>query len=306
MKGLKALNMVLGNKGSIGSEIEKKLRESVNADENVVGLDFKDFDLSRNDLYERYFSSLVKVEKYEKINVFNATGIMGAKESVEDPGKYFISNGVNPFKIFKYFAKFENLNKFIQLSSETVYGETKEGASQNEDDEIFEPRHEYGYSKLIAEKLLISESILQKNRVLIYRCPVVILKNQKYPNTFSHLLNEMELNNQATIFGDGSHIRRYTLIDWLVSDIISMVAKDNSIVPHLINGYGLKLSSNEIVEGFEYHSRKKIFKTYVPNANTSFSLFTHSKYNLEFLCGYSEADRSFIKLIDYARGQING
>ena len=132
---------------------------------------------------------------------------MGADLSKSKIEKFFLINGVkiiNPL----FFLKKYNIEKYILLSSETVYGK---GLNKNENSKK-NPLHPYGYSKLFAELNLKNSLEIIKNKTIktiIIRLPVIVFKSKKNLNTLSSICSDFKNKKKIFFFGDGKHRRKY-------------------------------------------------------------------------------------------------
>jgi dTDP-glucose 4,6-dehydratase len=151
----------------------------------------------------------------------------------------FITTNVVGTMVLADSARENNVKKFIQVSTDEVYGAIKYPYSSVETDTL-KPRNPYSASKASADMLLLSYYNTYKFPVAITRCTNNYGKKQ-YPEKLIPLFISNLMNNRRVpVYGDGLQIR-----DWIhVSDhckaILSVM--DKGLVGEIYN-IG---SSNEI------------------------------------------------------------
>lgn len=268
--------VILGNKGSVGSLLSSHL----SLKHDVVGVDSDVMDLSKYQNYENYLKGLFDFDS-QKIVIINCVGIMGAKESVLDPYRYYEINGILPFKLKQFFDSVLESYLFIQISSETVYGKSNNNEHVFTENDSCSPQHIYGLSKLVSEQLL---KVPAKSgcSTLILRAPILLFKKQRYPNALTYIINEITKTGSATLFGNGEHKRRYLVEDMFVQ-VLEELIKCWSIDPTIfepfkvLNMPGTEISPKEFVE-ILLRDYQKMFKVkYDEDAKFAFSLLSSSE-----------------------------
>jgi dTDP-4-dehydrorhamnose reductase len=291
--------VILGNKGSLGSFLSLFL--SMN--HTVVGLDIDTMDLSKYENYEDHITKLFDFN-LKNIVIINCVGIMGAKESEVSPYKYYEINGIVPYRLKQFFdSKLKNY-LFIQISSETVYGKSINNEQIFKENDSCSPQHIYGLSKLISEQLLKSTENTN-GTTMILRAPILLFKDQKYPNALTHIYSEIFLNGSATLFGTGEHRRKYALANKFGLDIESLIdcwAKDSTkFAPYeVINMPGTEISTREFVDILSRDDKLKFEIKFEDNAKLAFSLLSSSmKFSL--ITSYTKSDDSVDSLVQWVR-----
>ena len=268
--------VILGDKGSLGSILSLCL----SLKHNVVGVDIDSMDLSKYENYEDQLKELFDFN-LQNIVIINCIGIMGAKESESNPYQYYEINGILPYKLKQFFDSKLKSYLFIQISSETVYGKSSSNEQVFNENDRSSPQHIYGLSKLISEQLLKSTDHT-KGTTMILRTPILLFKNQKYPNALTHITNEISQTGCATLFGNGEHKRTYAVADKFaqnVEDLINCWAIDPKIFEsyEVINMPGTKISTKEFVDILLRDYNLEFRVKFVENAKLAFSLLSSSE-----------------------------
>jgi dTDP-glucose 4,6-dehydratase len=128
--------------------------------------------------------------------------------SILNAGEFITTDVFGTFVLLEAARESGKLRKFIQISTDEVYGSVAEGSSR-ENDEL-KPRNPYSASKAGADRLAYSYWAT-------YEVPVIVTRasNNYGPNQFPEkviplfITNAME-NLQVPLYGDGQNVR-----DWL-------------------------------------------------------------------------------------------
>lgn len=258
--------IILGSNGSIGTALKLFLKSSY----NIYSFDIPDFDvLNKN--YIIFF--LKNIDKTKNYIIVNCIGLMGADSSKENVEKYLEINSFFPSEFIESIIEKIQIEKYIFLSSETIYGSGKNLLESDKKN----PIHPYGISKLIAEINIkkIFNKIKKKIPIIILRIPVVIFQKQKFDNTLTLICNDFK-KRDITIYGNGTHERNYIFIKDFCEIINLIVIKK---IPNLINVFnvpGNRCNSINIVKILQKKYRKKIRLNFKKSMK-SFTLASSSK-----------------------------
>jgi dTDP-4-dehydrorhamnose reductase len=269
------LIIVLGNKGSLGSILSLFFSKK----HDVVGVDINDLDLSKYDNYKEGFANLFDFNVNNTV-IINCVGIMGAKESEADPFKFYEVNGVLPYKLKQFFTSNLKNHLFIQISSETVYGKSTHNGQIFSENDLCLPQHTYGLSKLISEQLL-KASDNSKGGTIILRTPVLLFKDQKYPNALNHIRNEINEKGCATLFGTGEHKRKYAIAENFALDLENLLEhwstdRKKFTLCEVVNMPGTEISTKEFVDILSKKYDLKFQILFKDNPKLAFSLLSSS------------------------------
>lgn len=127
--------------------------------------------------------------------------------SIADASEFIQTNIYGAYILLEA-AKKHNVNRFIQISSDEVYGSIKEGSFKEED--ALYPNSPYAASKAAADHLA-------RSYFVTYKLPVLIIRSSnnfgpyQYPEKVIPLFvtNALE-NKKLPLYGDGLNVR-----DWL-------------------------------------------------------------------------------------------
>ncbi len=258
--------IILGSNGSIGTALKLFLKSSY----NIYSFDIPDFDvLNKN--YIIFF--LKKIDKTKNYIIVNCIGLMGADSSKKNVEKYLEINSFFPSEFIESIIEKIQIEKYIFLSSETIYGSGKNLLENNKKN----PIHPYGISKLIAEINIkkIFNKIKKKIPIIILRIPVVIFQKQKFDNTLTLICNDFK-NREITIYGNGTHERNYIFIKDFCEIINLIVIKKMPKLINVFNVPGNRCNSINIVKILQKKYRKKIRLNFKKNMK-SFTLVSSSK-----------------------------
>lgn len=157
--------------------------------------------------------------------VFNFAAESHVDRSIEGP-EVFIKTNVEGTQILLEEARRQDVKKFIQISTDEVYGSIKHGSFTEAD--LLDPSSPYSASKASADLLCNAYHTT-------YGLPVVITRSsnnygpRQYPEKLIPVLIKKALNDKALpLYGDGKNVR-----DWIyVKDncrAIALVAREGNI-----------------------------------------------------------------------------
>jgi UDP-glucose 4-epimerase len=284
--------LVTGAAGYIGSHVTKKLLEQ---GEIIVALDnfstgipksieslqkIKKFDFINLDLKE-FIQVRDVFLKYKIETVIHLAAYSQVNESMKEPLKYYLNNTVNTTNLVKHASNF-GVKHFIFSSTAAVYGEPKLANINDTITENYEttPINPYGQSKLMAEKIIKDESLVNKSfKYCILRyfnvagsdmdSDIPRIGESHDPET--HLIplvakTALGKREEIKIFGDnhntpdGTCIRDYIHVDDLVDAHLSSIEFLKKNISNTFNcGYGHGFSVKEVIKmlkkasGVDFH-----------------------------------------------------
>jgi dTDP-glucose 4,6-dehydratase len=128
--------------------------------------------------------------------------------SILDAGQFITTDVVGTFVLLEAARQAQHLTRFVQISTDEVYGSVTEGASRETDE--LKPRNPYSASKSAADRLAYSYWAT-------YGVPVIVTRasNNYGPYQFPEKVIPLFITNalhglQVPLYGDGMNIR-----DWL-------------------------------------------------------------------------------------------
>jgi dTDP-glucose 4,6-dehydratase len=149
------------------------------------------------------------------------------QNSFEDSILFTRDNVFGTHTLLEECRKYNKIKKFIHVSTDEVYGETKNDDALRNEESIFCPTNPYAASKAGAELIANSYYYSYKLPIIITRGNNVFGHNQ-YPEKLIPRFIELLKNNQkVTIQGDGSNIRDFLFVEDVVDAFILIFEKGN-------------------------------------------------------------------------------
>ena len=128
--------------------------------------------------------------------------------SIKNAGEFITTDVFGTFVLLEAARENKNLRRFVQISTDEVYGSVPEGSSRETDE--LRPRNPYSASKAGADRLAYSYWAT-------YNVPVIVTRasNNYGPNQFPEKIIPLFITNliddiPVPLYGDGQHER-----DWL-------------------------------------------------------------------------------------------
>ena len=253
--------VITGGAGFIGSHIAKHLIEK-NHDVIIVDnlsrgrlenlskikeqIEFKKMDILDFNLLKDIISN--------SDGIFHQAALTSVPESFLQKEKYHNVNVKGTENIFKLAKEFEK--KVVYASSSSIYGNTTTIPIQ----ENFErnPINPYGVTKLDDEKLAekyhnLGVSIIGLRYFNVYG----VGQTNDYAGVITKFINQINLSESPTIFGDGTHTRDFISVeDVAKANLLSM--ESNIDFSFLNIGTGLSTSIKTLAEVMIKLSGKKL------------------------------------------------
>ena len=212
--------LVTGGAGFIGSNfIRYMLKE--HEDYKIINLDKLTYagnldnlkDIEDNPNYRFIHGDICDVSLVDNIvknnvdTIINFAAETHVDRSIEDPSEFMRTDFQGVYVLLEAARKY-NISKFIQISTDEVYGTAYEGFFKEEDN--LKPRNPYSVGKLAGERLAYSYFATHNVPVVITRASNNFGPYQ-YPEKFIPLFITNALEEKLLpLYGDGSQIR-----DWI-------------------------------------------------------------------------------------------
>jgi len=201
----------------------------------------------------RNYSSLLRASKGVKV-IINLAGIANISYCENNIDEAFEINSfavVNILKILKFNKKI----KFIQASSSEVYGNVSSGLVKETN--ITKPYNVYGYSKLIAEKLIYEFSKKYERHIYVLRFFNIYASDQDKSTLASEILNFLK-NNKNIKLRNGSIKRDFLFIDDIVSSILFFINQKKKIYDVVNICSGKSISIRTFAKKILKYSKSKL------------------------------------------------
>ncbi len=209
--------LVTGGLGFIGSNFVRHLLDS--SDYEIINFDKLTYagnpenlrDVENNERYSFVKGDICDREVVEKLVpdvdvIINFAAETHVDRSIGDPASFIKTDIFGTYTLLEAARKFDK--KFIQISTDEVYGNIEQGSSREED--VLMPSNPYSASKAGADRLAFSYFVT-------YRLPVIITRSSnnygpyQYPEKLIPLFvtNLLE-GKKVPLYGDGLNKR-----DWI-------------------------------------------------------------------------------------------
>ncbi|MBU2544909.1 dTDP-glucose 4,6-dehydratase [Patescibacteria group bacterium] len=245
--------LITGGAGFIGSNFVKYMLERY-SEFRIIVLDKLAY-AGRLENLEDVISQITFIkgdvcnkEDIEKIGscdiIFNFAAETHVDKSISDPGLFLKTDIFGTYSLLEY-AKKQKVEKFIQISTDEVYGSIKEGSFREGDG--LEPSSPYSASKASADLLV---GAYHKT----YNLPVLITRSSnnfgpyQYPEKLIPLFITNALEDKPLpVYGDGLNVRDwlYVLDNCSAIDLVFQKGKFGEIYNI---GTGLEKTNLEITE----------------------------------------------------------
>ena len=231
--------LVTGCFGFIGYNFLMYLNKNFPGDFNIVGVDSLITKTSRDNqiefknsknfkFYELDINDISTIQDKDINLVINFAAESHVDNSITNPNKFIESNVMGTNELLKFAYKNE-INNFIHISTDEVYGSNKDAFSFETD--LLNPSSPYSASKASAE--MICNAYIKTYDMNIKICrPANNYGNYQQPEklipyTIANLLSDKNIE----LYGDGKHIRHWLHVEDTCLAILNVVnnGKDNSI-----------------------------------------------------------------------------
>lgn len=222
--------------------------------------------------YQLYYQDIRDKEGLEKIFakhkfdvVIHLAALAGVRPSIERPMDYQEVNIKGTLNLWELCREFQ-INKFVNASSSSVYGNNKK-IPFSEEDSVDEPISPYAATKKSTEILghvyhhLYGIDMIHLRFFTVYgprqRPDLAIYK-------FTRLINS---NKEIPFYGDGSTARDYTYIDDIIDGVLKSIhyLETHQTVYEIINlGESEVISLNQMLSTLEENLDKKAAKIKLP------------------------------------------
>jgi dTDP-glucose 4,6-dehydratase len=212
--------LVTGGLGFIGSNFIKYLFKEGPSDYNICNIDKMGFgsntsnlsDCQNNPRYSFIKEDINNISTLDKIFDMDIIVNMAAEthvdRSISNPRPFIHTNYHGTFELLEYMRR-NDIGKYIQISTDEVYGESREDYSFKETDSIG-PNNPYSASKAAADLLVKSYCRTYGLNTVITRCTNNFGPNQFPEKLIPKTIVSILRNEPIFIYGDGKQVR-----DWL-------------------------------------------------------------------------------------------
>jgi dTDP-glucose 4,6-dehydratase len=249
--------LVTGGFGFIGSAfIERAISEEM----EVVIIDKMTYaaDISnlKDDILKRvaFFQSDISnsVELFSVLDnqdpfewVVNFAAESHVDRSILDGTQFILTNVLGVTNLLEY-AKKSGRTKFLQVSTDEVYGSINEGSWQEES--ALAPRSPYSASKASAELICEAYSTTHGIETYISRCSNNFGPRQSSEKLIPKVISNIQQNKNIPIYGDGSNRREWIYVHDHINALMMIIKSERKNLSRVFNIAGLELSNISIVK----------------------------------------------------------
>ncbi|KPJ62492.1 UDP-glucose 4-epimerase [candidate division WOR-1 bacterium DG_54_3] len=253
--------LVTGIAGFIGSHIAERL---LALDHAVIGIDcFTDY--YPRELKQKNIDTLLKGKNFKFIEgdllkidlkkllkdvdvIFHQAAQAGVRASWGINFEIYTKNNILATQMLLEAAKEIPLKKFIYASSSSVYGNTRDLPTR--EDNLLQPVSPYGVTKLAAENLCMLYHINYKVPVTCLRYFTVYGPRQRPDMAFNKFIKAIIKDQEIIVYGDGSQTRDFTYISDAVE--ANLLAMGSNVVGEIFNiGGGSNIALSEVIKYIE-------------------------------------------------------
>jgi dTDP-glucose 4,6-dehydratase len=171
---------------------------------------------------EKLFTHLQKLAKIDYIVNFAAESHVD--RSINDGRPFVQSNVLGVVNLLEFIKKNKKI-KFLQVSTDEVYGSISEGSWK--EDATIDPRSPYSASKASAELFCAAYRNTHQLEVTITRCANNFGPKQSAEKLIPTIIRSVLANIPVPVYGNGSNVREWIYVDDHAAAILKIVEKDN-------------------------------------------------------------------------------
>lgn len=168
------------------------------------------------------------------------------------------SNVEGTFNMLEIARKIPNLKKFIQISTDEVYGDVEQGVSKVGDNLI--PSSYYSATKAAADHLVMAAGRTYGLPYLITRTCNNFGAHQNKEKFLPKIFDSIKNNKDIPVYGDGNQVREWIWVEDNVRAIWDAMLNDKGIV-HI--GSNDRWTNNEIIQKIGEILNEKVKYKYV-------------------------------------------
>jgi len=260
--------VVTGGLGFIGSRFIVCVYENtdysiINIDKNTYAADLERVPLSIRGDSDRYrymqedickdFNTLPSIEQKELLNaeyVVNFAAESHVDNSIADGRPFVRSNVEGVLSLLEFFRQNKKLKKFVQISTDEVYGDMADLRGSQSSDESFPLRPSSYYSAAKASADLIVQSAGRTFDIpfLITRSCNNFGPGQHNEKFLPKIFKSIRDGDPIPVYGDGTQIREWIHTDDNVADILQLMLSCKTVNQVVNIGSGVHFKNIEIVE----------------------------------------------------------
>lgn len=214
--------IITGGLGFIGSNLIKLLNKKnyhvINIDKisyssNLQNIpkNIKNYKFYKEDINNR--SSIKNIiNKYNPKIIFNLAAETHVDRSIDNPKNFINSNILGIYNLLEIIRNFKKTLKFIQVSTDEVYGDIKNKRNSKETD-AYNPSSPYAASKASGDLLIKSYIRTYKISSIITNCCNNYGPNQYPEKLIPTIIYNLIKKKEVPIYGSGKNIREWIYVE---------------------------------------------------------------------------------------------
>lgn len=235
--------LVTGCLGFIGSTFVKYLLRN-SSDVEIIGVNrFSNQrnlarlkDIIGDERFSLYYADLAKSDLSDAFADVDYVVNFAAKTfvdySIRDPMPFIESNVVGTFRMLEMARKSSSIKKFIQISTDEVYGAILDGKYTEES--RLNPTNPYAAAKAGGDALALAYFNTYKLPIIITRTENNYGPYQSREKVFPTFIRKGLNNEPLPVYGDGKHRRMWLYVEDHCSAILKLIEKgENGQIYHV-------------------------------------------------------------------------
>ncbi len=226
--------LVTGCLGFIGSHFVRYVLRNYD-DIEIIGINRNSNTKNRkrledawdNPRFNMYYADFAKDNITEAFQNVDIVVHFGAKTfvdySIKDPSPFIQSNIVGTYKILEEVRKSRTANRYVQISTDEVYGSILEGAYK--EDSRLNPTNPYAATKASADALVLSYHNSYGIDTIITRTENNYGEYQGVEKVFPVFVKKSLRDELLPVYGDGLHRRMWLYVEDHCSAIMHLLYK---------------------------------------------------------------------------------
>lgn len=182
---------------------------------------FEKLDISDNHALVAHLENLPRIDY-----IVNFAAESHVDRSINDGAPFVQSNILGVVNLLEFVKKHKYI-KFLQVSTDEVYGTISEGSWSEK--AAIDPRCPYSASKASAELFCAAYRNTHQLQIRITRCANNFGPKQSAEKLIPTIIRSVLANRSIPVYGDGSNVREWIYVDDHASAILKIVEKSNPL-----------------------------------------------------------------------------
>jgi dTDP-glucose 4,6-dehydratase len=181
--------------------------------------------------------------KYKVDTIINFAAETHVARSYDKPQEFFKTNTLGTFTLLEAARHYNKIEKFIQISTDKVYGSLKEGVASEK--YPLNPSSPYAASKAVADIIIQTYFYTYGLPCIIVRLCNIFGPNQYPEKVIPLFITNLLENRKISLHGDGLHVREWLYVADACEAIELILAKGK--IGEIYNvGSGIRKTNLEI------------------------------------------------------------